>query len=340
MNWQEVQNKARQKINPEVCRVCPVCNGVVCRGKLPGMGGVGTGASFVKNYQALAEYKLNLHTLHDVTEPRMSVEIFGKRLAVPVILGAVAGVKTNRLDNCITEEDLAESWLLGAKMGETLAMTGDGPDPSLYAVAIEASKKNPGIAIPIIKPRPQEEILTRIKEAEEAGAVAVGIDIDAAALIHNVSGLTCEPKTIDKIIELVESTHLPFVLKGIMTVEDAETAYQAGVKAIVVSNHGGRALDHCPGTAEVLPDIAQAVGDKMTVLVDGAIRTGIDVLKCLALGAHGVLVGRPPTIAAIGGGAEGIKAMLDYFKADLRKAMILTGTKDVQKVSKSILYNF
>lgn len=340
MNWKEVQDKAREKINPEVCRVCPVCNGVVCRGKLPGMGGVGTGASFVNNYQALAEYKLNLHTLHDGVEPQLSLELFGQKLSVPVILGAVAGVKTNRLDDCITEENLLNSWLEGAKIGETLGMTGDGPDPSLYAIAIEASKKYPGVAIPIIKPRPQEEILTRIKEAEEAGAVAVGVDIDAAALIHNVKGLTCQPKTLDQIQKLVESTHLPLVLKGIMTVEDAVAAYHAGVKAIVVSNHGGRALDHCPGTAEVLPEIAEAVGDKMVVLIDGAIRTGIDVLKCLALGAHAVVVGRPPTIAAIGGGTEGICGMLDYFKADLKKAMILTGAKDVRNVKRSILYNY
>lgn len=247
-------------------------------------------------------------------------------------------MKTNKLDNAITEEELVDSWLQGAKLGDTLGMTGDGPDPSLYAIAIEAAKKHTGVAIPIIKPRPQKELLAKIKEAEEAGAVAVGVDIDAAALIHNVSGLTAEPKTIVQIKELVKSTNLPLILKGIMTVENALAAYEAGVAAIVVSNHGGRCIDHCPGTAEVLPEIAEAVRDKMTVLVDGGIRTGLDVLKCLALGAHAVVVGRPPTIAAIGGGAEGIKLMLDNFKADLKKSMILTGTKDVRNVSKAILY--
>ncbi|MDK2823638.1 MAG: 4-hydroxymandelate oxidase [Clostridia bacterium] len=337
MNWKEIQDKAREKLSP-ICKVCPVCNGVVCRGQMPGMGSVGTGASFINNFQALANYKLNLRTLHDVREPELSLEIFDYKLDQPVILGAVAGGKLN-LNDCITEEELADNWLQGAQMGGVLGMTGDGPDPALYETGLNAARKYPGIAIPIIKPRPQKEILTKIKDAEKAGAIAVGIDVDAAALIHkNITGLTVEPKTLDQLKEIVESTRLPVILKGIMTVEDALIACEAGVAAIVVSNHGGRALDHCPGTAEVLPQIAGAVREKITVLIDGGIRTGLDVLKCLALGAHAVVVGRPPTIAAIGGGAEGIKVMLDNFKADLRKTMILTGTKDVKSVSREILY--
>lgn len=336
MNWQEIQDKAREKLSP-VCKVCPVCNGVVCRGQMPGMGSAGTGASFMNNFQALAAYKLNLHTLHDVREPQMSLDIFGQKLSLPVILGAVAGGKMN-LNSSITEENLVDNWMEGAKLGGTLAMTGDGPDPSLYKIGLEGSKRYPGLAIPIIKPRPQAEIIANIKAAEEAGAVAVGIDIDAAALIHNnIKGLSVEPKTLEQLQELVASTKLPIILKGIMTVDAALIAAEAGIKAIVVSNHGGRAMDHCLGTAEVLPEIAAAVRDKMIVLVDGGIRSGLDVLKCLALGAHAVVVGRPPTIAAIGGGAEGIKVMLDNFANDLRKTMILTGTRDVRYVNKNIL---
>lgn len=337
MNWKEIQDNAREKLNP-ICKVCPVCNGVVCRGQMPGMGSPGTGASFINNYQALANYKLNLRTLHDVKEPEMSVEIFGQKLSLPVILGAVAGVKIN-FNSCITEEELVDNWLQGAQLSETIGMTGDGPDSAIYKIGLESSKKYPGLAIPIIKPRPQAEIIANIKEAEEAGAIAVGIDIDAAALIHkNIKGLSVEPKTLMELREIVASTTLPVILKGIMTPDDALIAAEAGASAIVVSNHGGRAMDHCAGTAEVLPEIASAVGDKMTVLIDGGIRTGLDVLKCLALGAHAVVIGRPPTIAAIGGGAEGIKVMLDNFKFDLRKTMILTGTKDVRYVNKNILY--
>ncbi|MFZ7103621.1 MAG: alpha-hydroxy-acid oxidizing protein [Peptococcaceae bacterium] len=336
MNWQDIRNNAREKLAP-ICKVCPVCNGVVCRGQLPGMGSAGTGASFINNFQALAELKLNLRTLHDVGEPDLTTDLFGVKLAQPVILGAVAGAGMN-LNHSLPEEELVNSWLEGAQKGGILAMTGDGPGTSLYEIGLAGAKNYPGKCIPIIKPRPQEEIMDKIKAAEEVGAVAVGIDIDAAALIHkNIKGLSVEPKTPAQLTEIVASTKLPVILKGIMTVDHALIAAEAGIAGIVVSNHGGRALDHCPGTAEVLPEIAGAVRDKITVLVDGGIRTGLDVLKCLALGAHGVVLGRPPAIAAIGGGAEGIQVMLDNFKTDLRKTMILTGTKDVKNVSRDIL---
>lgn len=115
-------------------------------------------------------------------------------------------------------------------------------------------------------------------------------------------GQPVSPKTTSELSELVKSTKLPFILKGIMTVEDAKKALDAGVSAIVVSNHGGRVLNHTPGTAEVLPEISKAVKGKMTILVDGGIRTGSDVLKCLALGADAVLIGRPFVTAVFGGG--------------------------------------
>jgi isopentenyl diphosphate isomerase/L-lactate dehydrogenase-like FMN-dependent dehydrogenase len=122
-----------------------------------------------------------------------------------------------------------------------------------------------------------------------------------------------------------------------MTVDEAEACCAAGVDAIVVSNHGGRALDHTPGTAEVLPEITKAVKGSITLLVDGGIRSGADVLKMLALGADAVLIGRPITIAAIGGGVDGIKVLYDKLTNELRAAMILTGTKSVTDVSEDIL---
>ena len=101
--------------------------------------------------------------------------------------------------------------------------------------------------------------------------------------------------------EIVKLAGAPLILKGIMTVKGALTAKEAGAKAIVVSNHGGRVLDQCPSTAEVLPAIVEAVGQEMTVLVDGGIRSGVDVFKALAMGADGVLIARPFVTAVYGG---------------------------------------
>ena len=110
-----------------------------------------------------------------------------------------------------------------------------------------------------------------------------------------------------------------------MCVEDALAAREAGAAAIVVSNHGGRVLDHTPGTAEVLPEIARAVRHDLVVLADGGVRRGVDVVKMLALGAHAVLVGRPLAIGAMGGGAEGVRLTLEQIRNELKVAMILTG---------------
>jgi isopentenyl diphosphate isomerase/L-lactate dehydrogenase-like FMN-dependent dehydrogenase len=324
LNWDEVLTEARRKLSP-VCTVCPACNGVVCAGKMPGMGGLGTGASFKNNYNALAEYRLNMRTLHDVATPDLSVSLFGQRLALPVLGAAVAGGKMN-MNDAISEEDLAQAFVAGAKAAGTWAMTGDGPLPLFMESGLAAIKREGGHGIPIIKPRPLPDILSRAERAVEAGAVAVGIDVDGAALVPMTrAGQPVGPKPPAEIKELARLIPLPLILKGIMTADEAEIAAEAGAAGIVVSNHGGRSLDHLAGTAEVLPEIAAAVKGKIAILVDGGVRTGVDVLKMLALGADAVLVGRPVAIAAIGAGAEGVETFFRRIGDELRTAMLLTG---------------
>lgn len=131
---------------------------------------------------------------------------------------------------------------------------------------------------------------------------------------------------------------MKFILKGIMTPDEAVLAVKAGADAIAVSNHGGRVLDHVPGAAEVLPGIADAVKGRITILADGGIRTGGDVLKMLALGADAIMIGRPFSIAALGGLKKGVIKYLEQIKSELVSAMVLTGCKRVTHVSRSILY--
>lgn len=124
-----------------------------------------------------------------------------------------------------------------------------------------------------------------------------------------------------------------------MTPEEAEIALAAGAAAIVVSNHGGRVLDHTPGAAEVLPAIAARVKGRLLIFADGGVRSGSDVLKLLALGADAVLVGRPLVIGVMGGGREGVAFLLNKLKSELIQAMLLTGTADVKSVPRAILYS-
>jgi L-lactate dehydrogenase (cytochrome) len=129
----------------------------------------------------------------------------------------------------------------------------------------------------------------------------------------------------------------PIVLKGILDAEDARLAAEAGVDGIVVSNHGGRQLDGVPSTAAALPSIAAAVGDRLTVLADGGVRSGLDVFRMLALGAEGVLIGRAWAYALAAGGEAGVAQMLRLLEAELRVAMALTGCRRVRDIGPEML---
>jgi L-lactate dehydrogenase (cytochrome) len=128
------------------------------------------------------------------------------------------------------------------------------------------------------------------------------------------------------------------VVKGVLDPEDARRAVDAGVDGIVVSNHGGRQLDAVPSTVRALPDVVDAVGDDVEVLVDGGVRTGLDVAKMTALGARAVLVGRPWAWAVAARGEAGVRHMLEVLKADLDTALALTGQTSVRDLDRSALY--
>ena len=129
----------------------------------------------------------------------------------------------------------------------------------------------------------------------------------------------------------------PLVIKGVLDPEDAKAAADIGAEGIVVSNHGGRQLDGVLSSARALPAIAEAVGDRLTVLADSGVRSGLDVVRMLALGAHGVLLGRAWVYALAARGETGVTQLLDLFEKEMRVAMALTGVNSVAEIDRSIL---
>ncbi|PIB91375.1 FMN-dependent L-lactate dehydrogenase LldD [Caulobacter sp. FWC2] len=129
----------------------------------------------------------------------------------------------------------------------------------------------------------------------------------------------------------------PLVIKGVLDPEDAKAAADIGADGIVVSNHGGRQLDGVLSSARALPAIAEAVGDRLTVLADSGVRSGLDVVRMLALGAHGVLLGRAWVYALAARGEAGVTQLLDLFEKEMRVAMALTGVNSVAEIDRSIL---
>jgi L-lactate dehydrogenase (cytochrome) len=129
----------------------------------------------------------------------------------------------------------------------------------------------------------------------------------------------------------------PIVIKGVLDVADARQAADLGVDGIVVSNHGGRQLDGAPASIRALPPIAQAVGDRTAVLMDGGVRSGLDVLKALASGARACLIGRAWAFALGARGEAGVAHMLQIMRQELRVAMALTGCTDVNSAGGELL---
>jgi|SRR5680860_7230 len=332
MNMKTVRQTAREKLKG-FCRVCPECNGKTCAGEVPGMGGAGTGASFRNNVEALAAVRLNMRTIHGAKHPDTRCEIFGRELLTPILGAPIMGNNFN-MGGALTETEWAESILQGCLTSGSIGCTGDAPDPTMYIAGLKVVAETGGLGIPFIKPREVEEVFKYLRRAEEAGVLAVGMDIDTAGLVSMAVG----PKTKEEMKAIISNTSLPFIIKGVMTVDEAEFAVEVGAAALVVSNHGGRVLDHMPGTVEVLSKIAAAVGGRIPVIVDGGIRTGADVLKMLALGADAVLIGRPLIIAAYGGGAEGVALAIRRMTNELKQAMILTGCTTLDDITREVLF--
>lgn len=129
----------------------------------------------------------------------------------------------------------------------------------------------------------------------------------------------------------------PVLVKGILRADDAVRAVEAGADGVIVSNHGGRQLDTAIATAEALPEVVDAVGDRAEVYVDGGIRRGTDVVKALAIGARGVLVGRPILWGLATGGSDGVAGVLEHLNAQLERAMALCGAAELADLRRDLL---
>ena len=222
-----------------------------------------------------------------------------------------------------------------------IAFTGDGTNPAVMEATAEALRTNGGCGVPTVKPWNLETVRQKMDLVKAADPCAIAMDIDAAGLPF-LKGLNppAGSKTVDQLKEIAAMAGKPFILKGIMTVKGAEKALEAGAAGIVVSNHGGRVLDQCPATAEVLPAIVDAVGGKMKVFVDGGIRSGMDVFKALALGADAVLIARPFVTAVYGGAQEGVQAYVDKLQAELADTMAMCGAHSLADIDRSMLFGF
>ena len=337
LKMKDVLDRARELMFPR-CAVCPECNGRgPCLGMWPGLGGTGANRSFQANYDALAAIRLVGRVVHGASSPNTEFDFFGTKLSMPLMAAPTGGTKYN-MGGHLTEAEFVTAICGGCTAAGTLGAIADGiGDPlPVFEERVQKLKSLGYKAICGLKPRLQKDIIERMKIAASAGIVAFTIDLDSAGRAANATkGQTVEPKTPAQLKELVKASPLPLLFKGILTVEEAKACVNAGAAGIVVSNHGGRTLPDAQGTAEVLPAIADALGGKTMILVDGCVKRGSDVEKYLALGANACLAGRHFVRGAHGGLADGVELMANTIRKELRTAMLLTGAATLKDIDRS-----
>lgn len=332
MTYQELLENARRKMAPN-CRVCKECNGIVCKGEIPGTGGKGNGRAFIDSVEYLSKIKIKLDVIYKNEGQDTSLSMFGRTFKYPFFAAPIGGMNLN-YNGAITESEYVDAVVNGTLEAGSAAFTGDGANDSIFLDTIPYIRGAEGAAVPTIKPWKNDKVIEKIRLLEEAGAMAFAMDIDSAGLINlALAGKPVSAKSVEELSELASSTKVPFIVKGVMTAEGAKKALEAGAYGIVVSSHGGRVLQDAAAPCSMLPEIREAVGDKLKIFVDGGIRSGADVFKAIALGADAVLIGRPYVIAAFGGGSEGVALYTEKIGAELRDVMIMSGCKDLKDIT-------
>lgn len=331
MTYEEILKNARGCIGP-YCKACPVCNGRACSNQMPGPGAKGSGTLAVRNYETWQNIRINMDTICEKQDVSTKLEMFGKTFSAPFFAGPVGSVKLHYGEK-YTEDEYNQILVSGCAKEGIAAFTGDGVDEMVMKEGTAVISANGGIGVPTVKPWDLGIIREKMELVKKSGAFAVAMDIDAAGLpfLKNLNP-PAGSKSVDELKEIVKMAEIPFILKGIMTPKGARKAMEAGAAGIVVSNHGGRVLDQCPATAEVLPEIVKAVEGKMKIFVDGGIRSGTDVFKALALGADAVIIARPFVTAVYGGGKEGVQVYTNKIKSELEDTMAMCGTFSLDEI--------
>lgn len=267
----------------------------------------------------------------DSKEASTEMKLFGETFNTPIMVAPLSGL------GGICSNPMVEV-AKGAAAAGTAMWVGIGKEEELKDI-IETGAKT----IKIIKPyKDSKLIFEKIAQAEKAGAFAVGMDI-----IFSFGGKRKDslvrpelmgPKTLEEIKSYIQSTKLPFILKGILSERDAEKALEAGAAAIVVSHHGGNLLDYAVPPLKILPRIAKVIGGRIPIIVDSGIIRGTDVFKALALGANGVLLGRTVMAGLAAEGTEGVAKIINGTNTELQRAMSLTGSVDVNNIDPEVLW--
>jgi isopentenyl diphosphate isomerase/L-lactate dehydrogenase-like FMN-dependent dehydrogenase len=312
-------------------------------------GGAGDEWTLRENVAAFERYRLRPRTLVDVSGVSAATTVLGSPVSMPLL---VAPTALHRLAHPDGEPATARAAAAAGTIYTLSTLATSRP----REVCAEAPRAPRWFQLYVLRDRGVSQAL--LDEAVECGFDAIVLTVDAPRAgrrerdvrtgfavpadvempaIRAAVGAPTAPSPVEffslldtsltwRDLELlVDRCPLPVIVKGVHTAEDAELAAEHGAAGVVVSNHGGRQLDRVPAALDMLPEVAEAVGDRVEVLMDGGVRRGTDVLTALALGARAVLVGRPILWGLACGGEEGARRVLELLRAEIELGLTLLG---------------
>ncbi len=265
----------------------------------------------------------------DAVIPSTQMTLFGETFCTPVMTAALS-----HLHN--TAPDGMAVYARGAALSGAVHWVGMGSERELEEIVATGAR-----TIKIVKPHADNhEVLRKIEHAVKAGCIAVGMDIDHAfnssGGYDNVFGLPMKAKTTEELAEFVQASVVPFIVKGVLSTRDAEKCLKAGCAGIVVSHHHG-IIQYAVPPLMMLQDIISATGGSIPVFVDCGIESGMDVYKCLALGAKAVSVGRH-LMPLLKDGAEAVARRMVEMTAELAGVMARTGVRSLDEMDPTVIH--
>ena len=322
------------------------------------VGGAEDEYSVAENLEAYRRIKLRPRVVADVPERDLSVTVLGQKLSLPLLLAPTSHQR-------LAHPDAEIATLRAAGAAGTIATLGTGNHFSVEEV-VAAAPYPFWFQMYCYENRAVTERIIRRAEAAGAGALVLTVDAtfpprrerhirrpfrlligiglqdhllqpEHGGPLAFIASLRPFLLTWDEIDWMRSVTKTPILLKGVMTAEDALLAVEHGVDGVIVSNHGGRQIDGTLATIDALPEIAEAVAGRITVLLDGGIRRGTDVLKSLALGANAVLIGRPYVWGLSIDGEAGVRMVIEMLRNEIHSAMTQLGVADVKRINRSLV---
>lgn len=324
-------------------------------------GGSGQEQSIKDNQLALQELQLNSRILQDIQALNSQAELFDETLAAPILLAPVAhqGLVFKAAEIATAQAAKANQlgMVLSTYASQNLeSVAQEGPECRVFQLYLQNSHETNLDLIQRAKAAGYKAIMLTLDTSLQsvsltarrlgftlanqiaANLMPYGQSADEFAQRLNLKSLLAQAPQKQDIQALLNATELPVWIKGVMHPEDAKFLKQMGVAGIVVSNHGGRALDGSPSPIRVLPSIRAAVGADYPVLMDSGLRDGYDVFKALASGANGVMLGRLQVYALAVAGAVGVAHMLKMMIEELQLCMALTGCTSIAEINTNALF--